>query len=521
MRERALQIFLFIVVVASVPAALNAQQQRDLSSLDQSLQSVISEWKIPGATVSIVQSDSVVYMKGFGVRDINTRQPVTPDTLFDIGSCTKAFTAAAIAELVDDGKMQWDGRVDNYLPAFHLSDPEADEHVTIRDLLTHRTGLPGADLVWYGSSMGRDELIRRVAYIPSRQGFRSRFEYQNLMFLAAGQAAGQAAGTTWDDLVHTRIFGPLGMSRSVTTVAEAQKSGDVATPHEQNHDGSIKTIAWFNLDNVAPAGAISSSARDMAKWIELQLDDGMYQGKRVISEKNMQEMHEPQMVVPRNGEIGTVFFPDSMQLSYGLGWFVQDYRGHELILHPGDIDGFAAETVLIPEIHSGFFLAINRTSLGRQVMVYDIVDKLLNLSDAGWSAHFHKLEADSKAEEEKSMQSWESKRIPGTHPSHDLPAYAGDFENPAYGDANIAFESGKLVLHFHSIASDLDHFQYDTFVTGSTADRKSRVTFFVNGQGQVDKLVFDNITFTRSAPATKHQTATSQQSQDAHTVSAR
>jgi hypothetical protein len=258
----------------------------------------------------------------------------------------------------------------------------------------------------------------------------------------------------------------------------------------------------------------------MTKWIELQLDDGTYQGKRVISEKSIHEMHEPQMVVPIDGEIGTVFFPDSMQLSYGLGWFVQDYRGHQLILHPGDIDGFAAETVLIPEIHAGFFLAINRTSLGRQVMVYDITDKLLNLPDAGWSAHFHKLEFDEKAQEQKALQSWESKRIPDTHPSHELSAYAGDFENPAYGNATVAFENGKLVLHFHSIASGLDHFQYDTFVT-ATAERKSRVTFFVNGQGQVDRLVLDGITFTRSAPTAKHQTATSQQSQDSYTVGAR
>lgn len=505
---KALHLLLFLALITAA-AAMQAQQARDLSSFDQSLNSVISEWKIPGAAVSIVDDNSVIYVKGFGVRDIQTRQPVTPDTLFDIGSSTKAFTSAVIASLVDDGKMQWDGRVDTYLPYFHLSDPEADEHVTIRDLLTHRTGVPGADLVWYGSTLGREELIRRVAYIPSTTGFRARFQYQNLMFLTAGEAAGKAAGSTWDNLVHTRIFAPLGMNSSATSAAEAHKGNDVATPHEQNPDGSIKTIAWFNLDNLAPAGSIASSARDMSKWIEFQLHDGTYQGKRLISEKNMREMHEPQMVVPRSGEIGTVFFPDSMQLAYGLGWFVQDYRGHQLILHPGDIDGFAAEVVLIPEIHTGYFVAINTTSLGRQVMVYDIADKLLNLPDAAWSAHFHKLEADSKAEEEKATQAWESKRIPGTHPSHELPAYAGKFENPAYGNAEITFENGKLALHFHSLASDLEHFQYDTFVTSRRPESKSRVTFFVNGQGEVDKFVFDGITFNRSAPAAKSSTAAS------------
>jgi CubicO group peptidase (beta-lactamase class C family) len=508
---KALWTVLLLAVISASTAY--AQHNPDLSSLDQTINSVMSDWRIPGATVSIVNGNSVVYMKGFGVRDIRTKQPVTADTLFDIGSATKAFTAAVIATEVDDGKMQWDGRVNTYLPSFHLSDPEADEHVTIRDLLCHRTGLPGADMVWYGTTLSRDELIHRVAYVPSRAGFRSRFQYQNLMFLAAGEAAGHVAVSTWDDLVHTRIFAPLGMSRSVTTVAEAQKSDDVATPHEHNPDGSVKAVAWYDLDNVAPAGAISSSARDMAKWLEFQLGDGTYQGKRLISEKNLREMHEPQMVVPRAGEIGTVFFPDSMQLSYGLGWFVQDYRGHQLVLHPGDIDGFAAESVLIPELHTGFFVAINTTSLGRQVIVYDIADKLLNLPDADWNGHFHKLEAEEKAEE-KASQAWDSQRVPGTHPSHELAAYAGNFDNPAYGQAEITFENGNLMLHFHSRPSELEHFQYDTFVTNRNPEAKTRVTFFVDGKGEVDKLVMDGITFSRSVEA-KASTAVASQADTA------
>jgi len=499
MTKSAIRTTLLIILVTA-SAAIHAQNRPNLSSLDQQIQAVMKDWNIPGAAISVVDGNSVIYLKGFGVRNVDTKQPVTTDSLFDIGSCTKAFTTAVIASLVDEGKIEWDGRVDNYLAAFHLSDPEADEHVTIRDLLTHRTGLPGADMVWYGSSLSREELIRRTAYIAPTYGFRARFQYQNLMFLAAGQAAADAAGSTWEDLVHRRIFVPLGMTRSATTVAEAQKSADVATPHRQSSDGSVKTISWYNLDNIAPAGAISSSANDMSKWIEFQLGDGTYQGKRLISEKNMREMHQPQMVVPRTGEIGTVFFPESVQLSYGLGWFVQDYRGHQLVLHPGDIDGFAAETVLIPELHEGYFVAINTSSGGRQVIVYDIADKLLNLPDGNWSAHFHKLEADLKARE-KSGQAWESQRVPNTHPSHELDAYAGQFENPAYGRAEITLEDGKLVLHFHSRASGLEHFQYDTFVTNRSPEAKTRLTFVVNGSGEVEKFVMDGVTFARGATA--------------------
>ncbi len=286
------------------------------------------------------------------------------------------------------------------------------------------------------------------------------------------------------------------MSSSTTSTTEAQKSANHATPHEQNPDGSVKTVAWRNLDNIAPAGSIVSNARDMAKWVGVQLNDGMYDHSQLISKKNMQEMHQPQMVIPRSSGLATVFFPGSTQLSYGLGWFVQDYRGHQLILHPGDIDGFAALVVLIPEIHTGYFLVINSTSLCRQVLGYQVADKLLNLPGGEWSAHFHKLEADLKAQG-KSAQAWQSTRTPGTHPSHELSAYAGQFGNPAYDSAEISLENGKLVLHFHSIASDLEHFQYDTFLTNMTIAGKTRLTFSSNERGEVDKFVVLGIPFER------------------------
>ena len=274
---RVWQILLLGFVLLSATTAVRAQDSAGWSSLDQYINSSMKDWKVPGASVAIVRDGSVVYMKGFGVRDIHTKQPVTPDTLFDIGSCTKAFTSAAIAMLVDEGKMQWDGKVDAYIPFFHLRDPLADENVTIRDLLTHRTGVPGTDLLWYVYPQAtREELIRRLAYVEPNAGFRAKFQYQNLMYVAAGYAVGQVTHSTWDDFVQSRIFEPLGMTESDTSSATAQKSPDYATPHEQNSDGSVKTIPWHNIDNAGPAGSINSSARDMAKWIVFQLGDGTF-----------------------------------------------------------------------------------------------------------------------------------------------------------------------------------------------------------------------------------------------------
>jgi CubicO group peptidase (beta-lactamase class C family) len=493
---RTWQLMMFGFIALSAVVTAKAQSRTNWSSLDRYINSSMQDWKVPGASVAIVRDGAVVYMKGFGVRDIRTNEPVTADTLFDIGSCTKAFTSAAVAMLVDEGKMQWDGKVNIYIPFFHLRDPFADQNVTLRDLLTHRTGVPGADLLWYvNPRASREELIRKLAYVQPNAGFRSKFEYQNLMYVAAGYAVGQVAHSTWDEFTQSRLFAPLGMTESDTSAAEAQKAPDHATPHEQSPDGSVKAIPWRNIDSVGPAGSINSSARDMAKWIVFQLGDGMYQGKRLISEQSMREMHSAQMVISLEGEIPKVFFPDSMQLSYGLGWFVQDYRGHQLIIHAGDIDGFATMVVLIPEIHTGYFAVINMGSLYRQVLSNQIADQLLHLPDVGWSERFKKMRMELRAEE-KAGQAWQSKRTPGTHPSRDLSAYAGLYQNPAYGVAEIGFQNGKLTLHLQAVDSDLEHFQYDTFTVKFRS--QTRLTFNLDADGNVSDLTVAGIAFKRS-----------------------
>lgn len=475
------------------------QKTPDWSALEQYVNSSMKDWKVPGASVAIVKDGSVIYMKGFGVRDVRTNQPVTPDTLFDIGSCTKAFTSAAVAMLVDDGKMRWDGKVNEYIPFFHLYDPEADEYVTMRDLLTHRTGVPGNDLLWtIRPEATREELVRSLALAKPNAGFRETFQYQNIMYVAIGYAVGLVAHTSWDDFVKARIFQPLGMTESDTSAIEAQKSPDFASPHRLSPDGTLRAIPWRNIDSVGPAGSINSSGRDMAKWLLFQLNGGMYEGKRLVSEKNMREMHIPQMVIPPDSEIPTVFFPDSMQLSYGLGWFVQDYHGHQLIIHAGDIDGFATMVVLIPEIHTGYFVVINSSSLYRQVLSNHIADQLLQLPDAGWSERFKKMEAATTGGG-RGGQSWESKATPGTHPSRDLSAYVGKYHNPIYGDSEVVMQDGKLKLQFYSINTTLEHFQYDTFV--AMFGGRTRLTFCLDQDGNVGEFTVRGIEFKRVVAA--------------------
>jgi CubicO group peptidase (beta-lactamase class C family) len=505
MRNIARFIVVPIILLAAAGSRGVAQKQEDLSSLDRYVETTMKDWKIPGVAVGIVQGSNPIYLKGFGVRNIQTREPVTPDTLFDIGSCTKAFTSASIAMLIDDGKMNWDDKVDKSIPSFHMYDPMADENVTLRDLLTHRTGLPGADLIWYGAPISREEIVRRVAYIHPNVGFRTLFQYQNVMYVTLGFAVGRASNGTWEDFVKQRIFEPLGMNESDTSAIDAQKSTDFASPHVLRNE-NVEVIPWRNIDNAGPAGSINSSVRDMAKWIALQLNDGVFNGKRLISSKNMQEMHRPQIVIPP-GEIPTVFFPDSMQLSYGLGWFVQDYRGHQLILHPGDIDGFEALTVLIPEIHTGYEVLVNMGGDSyRQALGYHIADMLLHLPEQDWSAHFKASDAELQKEEKTQIASWESKRNPNTHPSHDLSAYVADYENDLYGDAEVSMEDGHLALRFHATTSPLEYFQYDTFLTrfDRSEGEPTRLTFAQNADGNISGFELAGAHFQRQKkPASK------------------
>ncbi len=474
-----------------------AQEQADLTPLDGYIQNTMKDWNVPGVAVGIVQASKPIYLKGFGVRDIQTRQPVTADTLFDIGSCTKAFTAAPIAILADAGKMNWDDKVTQSIPFFHLFDSLSDESVTLRDLLTHRTGLPGADLIWYGNSITRDEIVRRAAYIHPNASFRTLFQYQNVMYITLGVAVGRASGGTWDDFVKQRIFAPLSMTESDTSSIDAQKSQDYASPHAVR-DGKLQVLSWRNIDNAGPAGSINSSVRDMAKWITLQLNDGVFEGKRLISSKNLQEMQRPQIVVPP-GEVQDEFFPASTQLSYGFGWFVQDYRGHQLILHPGDIDGFEALTVLIPEIHTGYEILVNKGGDSyRQTLGYHVADLLLHLPEQDWSAHFKANDTEAEKERKAQRASWQAKRNPNTHPSHELNAYVGDYHDPLYGDASVALDGGHLTLSFHGSSAALEHFQYDTFLTKlSGSGDSTRLTFSQDANGDISACDFSGARFQR------------------------
>jgi CubicO group peptidase (beta-lactamase class C family) len=329
------------------PAQNDPELEARLAAIEKTLDEKRKELGIPGAALAIVKDDKVVYLKGLGLRDVAGNRPVTPDTLFAIGSSTKAFTAMAVAMAADDGRLSLDDSPKKFLPFFKLQDPDADAKITIRDLLCHRSGLNRTDIAWYSGVLTRDEIIQVAARAKPTAKLGEKWQYQNVMFLAAGEIAARAEHTTFERLIGERILKPLGMKTTTLSVAQMKKSKDFALGYDYNFaTKETRNLPTRDLSAIAPAGAINSSAREMAEWVRLMLGGGVYKGKRLVSEAGFAEIVRPQMKVG-----GTV--------DYGLGWFVRDWNGHKVLEHGGNIDGFNAQVALMPDRHVGFVLLTN------------------------------------------------------------------------------------------------------------------------------------------------------------------
>ena len=498
-------VLLVLVAVQAVAA------QAPGAEFDEYVNKALKDWGVPGIAIAIVKDDKVVLAKGFGVRELNKPEPVDDQTLFAIGSSSKAFTAASIAMLVDEGKLKWDDPATKHLPGFQLFDPYSTRELTITDLLSHRSGLTRGDLLWYASSHDRSEVLRRVRYLKPSWSLRSRYGYQNIMFLAAGQIIPSITGKTWDDFIRDRIFTPLGMKSSTTSIKAFAASSNVASPHSRIND-KIQAVSWRNIDNIAPAGSINSNVTDMAQWVRLQLGGGVYQNQRLLSAASIKEMQTPQTIIRLEGMQGSLY-PEAHFLTYGLGWFLSDYRGKKVVEHGGAIDGMRAQVAMIPEEKLGLVVLTNlHGNVLPVALMYKIFDIYLNAPHRDWSADMLKvrntLEEQAKAAEKKA----ESERVQGTSPSVALDKYAGTFQSDMYGEAKVALENDKLVLRFGpNFTGDLQHWHYDTFrvVWRDQMQGKGFVNFRLNSAAKVDVINVENLSeFTRvPEPATKTLTS--------------
>ena len=461
-----------------------------LNGFDEYVTKAMRDWEVPGIAIAVIKDDKIVLAKGYGVRQLGAEAPVDERTLFAIGSSSKAFTAAGLAMLVDEGKIKWDDPAVKHLPGFEMFDPYVTRELRIRDLLTHRSGLERGDFLWYGSELDRDEILRRTRYLKPTWSLRSNFGYQNLMYLAAGQVAAKVTGKSWDEFIKSRIFTPLGMTASNTSIKDFKNGDNVATPHSSVED-KVQPIAWRNIDNIAPAGSINSNVLDMAQWVRLQLGQGTFEGKKLISPAAMREMHMPQTVMRLEGAY-TMFYPEAHFLTYGLGWFMHDYKGKKVVEHGGAIDGMRAGVAMIPEEKLGVVILTNMNgSLLPIPLMFKVFDAYLGGTQKDWSADMLKalkpLQEQGKAAEKKA----ESERVMGTNPSLALEKYAGTYKNDLYGEVKINNEGGKLNINFGpAFKSDLQHWHYDTFraqFNGPVAS-KVFVAFGLNPQGKADTV---------------------------------
>ncbi|MFK7817109.1 MAG: serine hydrolase [Planctomycetaceae bacterium] len=439
----------------------------DVEKLDAFIATAREQWNVPGLAVAIVKDGKVVHAKGYGVRELGKDEPVDADTLFAIASNTKAFTAASMAILEEEGKLSWNDRVQKHLPWLQLYDDYVSSEISIEDLLCHRSGLGtfSGDLLWWGTPYSPEEVLRRAKHLKPAGSFRDHYGYSNLMFLAAGEVIAKASGQSWADFIKSKIFEPIGMTRSVTSTTQLADLKNVATPHKPKPD-SVNPIAWYNWDTMVAAGGIISSVNDMSKWLIVQLNHGeMQNGKRLFSKKSSWKMWSPQTIIPIS-EASRKRNPHTNFRSYGLGWSLSDFRGHKVVAHGGGYDGMYSRVVMLPDQELGIVVLTNSMTGISSAITNTVIDEYLGQRTKDWSAEGLKSDIKNRQEFYARIQETLTPKALGTKPSRDLKAYTGTFGGPMYGDAVVSVENDQLVLKLlpnKDLIADLTHLHFNTF----------------------------------------------------------
>jgi CubicO group peptidase (beta-lactamase class C family) len=461
---------------------------------------VLETFDVPGVAVAIVKDGRVVLAKGYGVKTLGEPARVDADTRFGIASNTKAFTASALAMLVEEKKLEWDAPVVRYLPDFALYDPFVTRELTVRDLLVHRSGLGlgGGDLLWWpASTYDRAEIARRLRYIKPATSFRTAYAYDNVLYLVAGQLIERVSGKSWEDFVRTRLLEPIGMTGSTVRHSDAARGGNVATPHAEV-EGRVRPVAPMTSDNTNPAGGINSTAADMAKWMMLQLDSGRVAstGTRLFSPASTRELWS--LVTPIRPGASTPAGLEHLRArfyGYALGFFVRDYRGQFELQHSGGLPGYLSLVTMLPDQRLGVAVLTNQESgAAFNAITYRVLDHFLGAAPIDYAVRYAELAKIARARDSATVRQATTSRDSTSRPSLPLARYAGRYEDPWYGVVTLAVEGNRLVMRFgHTpqLVGDLEHWQHDTFVA-RWRDRELRadayVSFALNPDGSIDQV---------------------------------
>lgn len=485
---------------AGAQRARGTTSRPDVAALDAYVAQAVRAWEVPGLAIAVVSGDSVLLAKGYGVRTLGRPDPVDAHTRFAIGSTTKAMTALALLMAADSGAVGLDAPVQRYLPDLQLYDPVMTRELTVRDLLTHHTGLPGSDQLWSGGDLSTAEIIRRMRWLRPTASFRSRYAYQNVQYAMAGEVLRAATGIAWDEFLRRRVWEPLGMRETLPTVAATVGAPNVATPHDVIDD-TLRVIANRSVDAVAPAGSVWSSVSDMARWMRFVLDSGRVDGRRLVSEEAWRDWLAPQVVVPVRDFYPTTALTGVQRVTYGLGWFLHSHAGEEVAMHTGSIDGMSAIIGLIPARRIGVYVLANRDHAEvRHALMYRAFDLLLGRAARDWSADVRALYQRLDARSRQAQASVAAARVSGTSPSLALDRYVGTYADSLNGTVTVSLHDGTLrVAWQRGFTGPLTHWHYDTFRV-RWDDRRAgsgTVTFTLDAAGRPAELRVNNASFGR------------------------
>jgi len=515
--QRAIPGSFVITCVVALGAAvwaplLEAQDQAvppRLAGFDAYMEKVLKDWNAPGVAVGVVAKDKLVFAKGYGYRDYDQKLPMTPQTLFQIASNTKLFTAVAVGMLVDEGKLDWDKPIRQFVPSIQFYNDDLNNTVTMRDMLSHRTGITRHDLIWYKADLSRKDLFVRLKYLEPVAPLRQTYLYNNLMYTASGYVIESVSGQTWEDFVRGRIFKPLEMNATVFTVQEMKKNPDHAVPYTEKRDSTdLMQIPYYeDTAGMAPCGAIISNIEDMSRWLIARLNEGRYAGRQVIPAQVLKATAEP-AIAQVNTDLESRGYDELLNPVYGLGCSTASYRGHFYVQHGGALSGFFSHVSIMPRDQVGVMVFVIGDHCGMLpgVITYNIYERWLGLDQTPWNDRRLESHTRGKKADQDARSKVGSDRVAQTKPSHPLSDFVGEYEHPAYGILKIDLKDDQLQFDFHNIRLPLSHYHYDRFDTpDDELWGKWSVNFSISPQGAIDTAAMSldeaAVTFTRKVDA--------------------
>ena len=478
MRFRVLVAILVCALLAIPAQAQQSTNDERFRGFDETIEKYIEEWDIPGLAIAIFTDDEIVYMKGFGCKDLESKTPVTEKTLFGIGSVTKGFTSFAAAILVDQGKLDFDVPINDYMPSFRLYTDYLTNNVTVRDVLSHRTGIPGYSSALYYTGATRHEMLYKMRFLEPSYPLRYKFQYNGVFYIVLSAFLEHVGGRTWEDLLTENVLEPLEMDSTFFVVEDAVEAGDLATPYQVS-GGEFKKQSLQWIDITGAAGAIITNVEDLSRWIKLHIKQGEYGGKVIVSKGTFKELIAPTMARERSLSQSQV---------YGLGWHVMNHRGHDLIEHMGNITGFTGYVGFLPNDKIGFAFVMNRNySSVPFALVREALDRMLGYEKYDWIGFFEDVKKNYYA----SSGHAETVRAENTSPTLPLEYYAGTYENGAYGTITVTAKNNKLAGSYFGEDFAMEHYHYNVFVPDGSMLKNDKLNFVIDRDGHVQAIGID------------------------------